>query len=284
MVMIKNIIGLGHAGCTIADCFEEREGYVVYRINTEGLDLKNNKNFLLKKQNDPENYERYPPNLQKFFRQVCEPCLFIVGGSGIISSAALVILEQLKHVPTHILYVCPDRSFLGKQDAMVDRLTFGALQEMTRSGLFERFWIVSNPTIEQISDGIPIGKYFNVLNETIVSTFHAINYYSNREYIAGSFEDLPLGTRISTIGVVNNENEDCLFFPLDSITDKQYVYVCSDQTLNSDRKLMNKIKNNVLEKNNPDEDGISSRVSFVVCEGEQDFTYVVSHTSFIQEI
>jgi hypothetical protein len=281
--MIKNIIGLGHAGCAIADSFAVLGDYVVYRINTEGLDKKNNKNLLLKKQNDPEDYEKNIPDLRKFFEEIREPCLFIVGGSGFLSSAALAILEQIRHIQIHILYVCPDRTFLGQKNKQMDRLAFGALQEMTRSGLFERFWIVSNPTIEEISDGIPIGKYFDVLNQTISSTFHAINYYSNQEYIAGSLEGLPMGTRISTIGVVNKENEDCLFFPLDSITDKQYIYVCAEETLNSDKKLMNKIKTDVRAKARPDADGIEPRISFIVCEGSQDFIYTLSHTSFIQE-
>lgn len=281
--MIKNIIGLGNCGCQIADEFKKWNNYIVYKVDTE--DLKEEENFFkLEKFNEPEEYEKKPPKLREFFRGICEPCLFIVGGGGIVSAASLVILEQVKHVPIQILYITPDRNFLSQQGRLLDRTSFNVFQEMARSGLFERIWFVSNSEIENLADGIPINNYYSILNNTIASTFHAINHYSNIKPIAGNLASMPIGVRISTFGIVEEkENNDCLFFPLDFITDKQYIYVRSEETLNTDKTLMRKIKNNVLSRTEEDENGLKCRTSFIVSSGEQDFTYVLAHTSLEQE-
>ncbi len=73
---METIIGLGQAGCNIADCFKQYSEYNVLKIDAG---LRKTKTTLgLKKQDSPEAYEdNIPKTLDKFLQNVAAETLFI---------------------------------------------------------------------------------------------------------------------------------------------------------------------------------------------------------------
>ena len=59
---MDTIVGLGKAGCAIAEKFAKYPQYKVFKIDSEGLDSKNKNNYVLTKQNSPEEYEKASGN------------------------------------------------------------------------------------------------------------------------------------------------------------------------------------------------------------------------------
>ena len=58
---MDTIVGLGKAGCAIADKFAQYPQYQVFKIDSEGIDKDGKNNFLLEKQTHPEKYEQNTP-------------------------------------------------------------------------------------------------------------------------------------------------------------------------------------------------------------------------------
>ena len=55
-----DIIGLGQAGCNLADCFSKYPQYKIYKID---VGVEGHRCFNVQKQNTPEDYEANTPNL-----------------------------------------------------------------------------------------------------------------------------------------------------------------------------------------------------------------------------
>ena len=99
---MDTIVGLGKAGCAIADKFAKFPQYLTYKLDTG---LKRTKTtFPLKDHQKLEDYEEKAPSLKTFFKDASGEILFVVAGSGKVSSASLTILEHLKKHKINILY------------------------------------------------------------------------------------------------------------------------------------------------------------------------------------
>lgn len=273
------VIGLGSAGCNIADKFSTYPQYKTYKIDI-GLE-KTKTSFPLQEQKRIEDYEAKLPNLKYFFRGLRGEVLFVVGGGGKVSSASLAILKHLKNkCKISVLYVKPSLGLLNETQSLLERMVFGVFQEYARSGVFERLYIVSNEEIEYMLGGISIKNYYNKINEIIVSTLHMINVYKNNKPITNTYGDLPLGARITTIGMFDEtENEDKMFFSLDNVSDVVYHYAYNKNRLETDSNLMADIKRNI-EKNKSE--NIRATYGIYETDYEQDYVYCLHHTSEIQ--
>lgn len=277
---MDTVIGLGSAGCNIADEFAKYPQYKTYKIDT---DLEKSKtSFPIPEFKKVEDYEEKLPTLQYFFRGVRGQALVVIGGSGKISSSSLAVMRHLKNkCRINVLYVKPDLSFASNQQKQLDRMVFGVLQEYARSGLLERIFVVSNPEIEDIIGGIPVKQYNSKINEVIVSTFHMINKYNHLPSVDDTFYDLPVGTRISTIGITSTEkNQDNMFFGLDNVSDIRYYYAYNKERLENDPNLMKEIKKSINDKN---VNGVRASYGIFETEYEQNYVYCAKHTSLTQK-
>ena len=276
---MDTIIGLGNAGCSIADKFANYPQYNVYKID---VGLKNTKRtFGIKEQNTIEEYETKLPSMRSFFKNVNGEILFVVGGGGKVSSASLAILKNLRKTRINILYVKPTVSLLNHTQQQLERMAFGVFQNYARSGLFERMYIVSNEEIEKNIGGITIKNYYDTINDFIVSTFHMLNVYRHNKTIANTFCEPPLGARISTIGFSDFEkNEDKLFFSLDKPTDVVYYCAYHKDRLETDSSLMEQIKKIIVDRKN---DNVRATYGIYETDYDQDYIYCVYHTSIIQQ-
>ena len=175
---METVIGLGAAGCRIADAFAIYPQYTTYKID---VGLKGENCFSLQPKHSPEDYERSVPDMSAFFEKIEGDILFVVGGGGKISGATLQILKQAKVDNINILYIKPYSKALTKTGLLQDRATFHILQEYARSGLFANIYLVDNLLLDNIVGEVPILEYNKKLNELIVSAFHYINVFKNSE-------------------------------------------------------------------------------------------------------
>jgi len=276
---MDTIIGLGNAGCAIADKFAKYPQYLTYKLD---VGLKRSKTtFPLKEHQKFEDYEEKLPSLKTLFKEVAGDILFVVAGGGKVSSASLQVLQYLKKCNINILYIKPEMSLLNEAQTKLERVVYNVFQEYTRSGVFERMYIVSNEEVEQIVGGISIKNYNEKINEMIVSTIHMINVYKNNDSVNDTFSDLPVGARLTTIGMSDLEKkEDKMFFSLDNVSDIVYYYTNNKEKLESDFELMGKIKKAVSEKK---EEGLRVTYGIFETDYEQDYIYCLNHSSVIQK-
>ena len=137
-----NIIGLGSAGCGVADALSKYPQYKIFKID---VDIEGDQCYNIPILETAEEYENHKfPKIHKFFKGMEGKTFFVVGGSGKISCCSLRILEKIKNLPISIIYIKPDYDLLNKVQKMQDRVVFGVLQEYARSGVFDEIYLISN--------------------------------------------------------------------------------------------------------------------------------------------
>ena len=269
------VIGLGTAGCAVAEKFSQYPQYEVYKIDTS-LE-PSDRNYPLSLQSSSEEYEKNCPDLTDFFSDFDEgtSVTFIIGGSGKIAGASLRILEKIKHCKINVLYITPDIALMGGKKYILNRISFHILQEYARSGLFERMTLVYNPSVENILGNLPVKGYYDAINNTLVSTIHMVNVFSNTDSVFKNVGDSEEHLRICSYGVVNPETgEEKMIFPLDNIREKVYYIGISESSL-EDGEYFKTLKDRMREKAKEE----NVKISFQINETkyEQNYTYFVAY-------
>ena len=274
-----NVIGLGQAGCNIADMLSAYPQYKTYKID---VGIEGTRCYNVKRQKGPEEYEKNVPSMKTFFRGIEGETLFIVGGSGHISAMCLRIMEQIKDkCEISVLYIKPDTSLLSKNKTLHEKATFNILQQYARSGLLKMLYLVSNINLENILGEVPIIGYNSKINELIVSTVHMVNVFRNSSPVMGGIEDPAEASRIATFGISDIEgNEEKSFFTLDRTKEKCYIYSINEERLKTEGDLRKKIVSTVKEQSEAED----LKVSFGVfpTNYQQDYCYILNYTSIIQ--
>jgi len=274
-----NIIGLGDAGCNIAEAFAEYPQYKIFKIN---VDIEGKSCYNVPEFQTAEEYEAYSyPKIKSFLRGLKDETVFIIGGSGKISCGSLKILESIKNKDVSILYIKPDISMLDDESRMIERLVYNVMQEYTRSGIFSQMMIISNVEVDAVIGGAPVMGYYDKLNEMIVPTIHMINYFSKNKAVSGSIPKPKSTHRIYTVGLFDiNKNEEKMFFSLDNLRSKCYIYGVNEERLKTDRNLMKTIKKQIDSKR---EENVNVTYAIYPTEYEYDIGYVITRTPNIQK-
>lgn len=278
-----NIVGLGAAGCNIADKFTQYPQYNIYKIDVGLKGLKKNGIYAMPKQNSVEDYESNCPSLKSFFKNISGEVLFILCGAGEISGATLRILETIRACKINILYILPDVELLSELSQLRNNATFNILQQYARSGLFKTIRIVHNPEIELLIGDVPIVGYYDRLNEVIASTVHMINVYKNTKPVMNTFSQPVDFVRILTIGTYDEEQKkENLLFLLDNIREVVYYYGIPSDLLKSDGNLLRSITKKVKEASKKGK--IKTSFGIFSTEYDQKYCFIEARTSFIQNI
>jgi len=273
---MDTVIGLGSAGCSIADEFAKYPQYDVYKID---VGLKGENCYDIPKQSNPENYERNCPDLGTFFDPITGDILFILAGGGRISGATLAVLKQLKNCNINVLYIKPNKQDLTPSGVLQERLTFNVLQQYARSGLLNTIYLVQNSNIENIIGDVPILQYTKKINEFIVSTIHYINIFKNTKAVINNSVDPDEISRIATFGIHNvQENTEQHFFDFKNERYKLYFFAYPEDVLNKDTSILKNIRE-VLAGN-------SAQSSYQIHTTKHDkpFCYFVSFSNVIQSL
>ena len=263
------VIGLGKAGCNIAEMFKSYDNYKV-------LTYDGGKNVPLNESS--EGYENGFPNKRELKKIKNETIWFFVCGAGKIAGATLRLLEQVKENKINIVYIFPDTSILPDQAKKRNRVAVNVLQEYTRSGLFNAMYLVSNESLQQIVGEAPLASYYSKMNELIFNCVHSINIFNHTEPVFGQLHEPKDISRIRTFSFSEiNKNEKKLFFPLDNITETCYINNIKKSEIENNSNLISEIKSKL------DKEIISS---FTVYESpyDQSYAYGIHYTHYIQEV
>ena len=272
-----NVIGLGSAGCAIADALGEYPQYEIYKIDNG---LKGKRCFDFPLYDHPEEYEASQPDMRGFFEGVQGEVIFVVSGAAKISGASLVILEHIRHCKITVLYLKPRLDTLEDVRVKMHNACFGVLQEYARSAVFERFVAIDNDVVEAALGAVPIIGYYEKLNELIVWVFHMLNVLRNSEPIMGKIGDTKKTCRISTIGTVDFESgEEKVLFSLDKAREKGYFYLLREKDLTASGNLLKKITKQVKDL---ETEGARSSYAIYSSDYDQNYVFCMIHTPHIQ--
>lgn len=274
-----NVIGLGKAGCAIADRFGEYPEYKIFKID---VGLVGPSCYGVEKQRGPEEYEKNAPSFKEFFKDIEGETIFVIGGSGDISGMCLRIMEEIKDsCAINVLYVHPDTQLLSEPKRLHEKVTYNVLQQYARSAAINKIYLVSNTLVESILGTVPIMGYYKKLNDLIVYTMHMVNIFNNAEPVMGSLSPPSKIRKICTLGIYDIEKgEEKLFFPLDSPEEISYIYGVNEERLREDGDLHTKIVSQMKGKVKDE----TVNVSFGVfpTNYEMDYGYVLAYSSKIQ--
>ncbi len=274
-----SIIGLGSAASKIAEKFKQTKNYNVYVLN-KSIERRSKYKFKLKEYDSPEEYERFIPNVNKFFENIDDHVQIFIMGSSYSSNYSLGILEQIKDKKIDIFYIRPDSELMTGVPKLLDKAIFGILQEYARSGLFNSFTAISNTMVEKWIGDIPIKTYYDKINDSIFSTVHYINYFNHAEPEIGMAAKPIDINRIRSYGMVNPVNlEEKWLYELDMERDICYYLCINQERLENEGGLHKKIVDMLKEKPH----NAFRRISYAIYETEhQDFGLCVAHTNAIQ--
>ena len=276
-----SVVGLGNAASKVAEKFVDSHNYNVYVMN-DNVTRNSKYKFKLKSFETPEEYEENIPNLKKFFADVDNHIQFFVVGSSYSSNYSLGILEQLKDKKIDLFYIKPDTELLTGIPKLLENAVFGILQQYARSALLNSMAIISNLKVEEVIGDVPIKTYYDVINNSIFSAVHYLNYFIHTEPEIGQISQ-PLDiNRVKTIGVLNMENlEEKWFFDLDMDRDLCYYMCINKKKLETDGGLHRRLVEMLKEKPR----NAFRRISYAIYESDldQDFGFCVAHTNAIQK-
>jgi hypothetical protein len=239
-----NIIGLGETGCKLADEFAKSENYEVYKI-AHGLS-KTKRTRGIKKEKDPENYEKNCPPMKHFFKDLTGRSIFIVNGGEQLSLTALRILEHCRPWATTVVYLQPDKTALNDTDTKIERLVFNVLQELARSGAISKLVLFNSKMVEAAMGEVPIIGYEEIFHQYIFSSLNLINYFEHQKPVLSVDSEGINYSRIMSISLVSLDNQnEKPFFDLKDVKEKVYYCGINEDELRNDNKLLTKIKERV---------------------------------------
>ena len=270
-----SIIGIGNAASKVAEKFKEQKNYNVYLL---GSSYENSKNsFKLTTYENPEDYEKNIPNVKSFFKDIKQDVQVFVTGSNYV----LGILEQIREKNIEVFYIKPDIELLTGVPKLIENAVYGVLQEYARSGLLNSLTLISNCKMEDALVNVPVKSYFDVINSSVFSTVHYLNYFNHAEPEIGNVSKPNKINRLRTIGLLNMENfQEKWLFDLDTPRELCYYLCINKEKLETEGGLHRKIVD--LLKKKPT--NAYCKLSYAIYETEhkRDFGFCVAHTNVIQ--
>ena len=280
---MQTVIGLGQAGCNIADQFKQYPQYKIIKLD-EGL-RKTKSSFGLKRQTSPELYEEnLPRGIVKYLQEgVMSETLFITS-CGMVSGAALSILSKIKdNTNITVMYIIPERTELVGDKKLQNNLLFNVFQEYARSDLFKRVYLLDNQKLSDIMGPVPIMKRWDTMNNLITSTYHMINVFDHTQPVLTTTTTRINTARVSTLGLLDNESdEEKMFFSLDFPREKNYYYGVPKKRLEEDENLMQTIQRNL--KSNIDHDKMKTTYSVYSTEYDRLLAYCEKSSTLLQKL
>ena len=279
-----NIVALGKTAQEISVEFVKLADYEVLAIS-ESMDSSSDNICChhIKSQSNPEDYERpLTAKLKKLLSNVSDEFLFIVDGSEYISSASLVILENLhkKKKSINILYIKPELEFLPYKNKVSEKVIRNILQEYTRSGLFASMCLIDFTQVESLIESTTILSRNSDVFSRVAYCYHMIEGYKNSEPVSSTIHSLVETSRIKTIGYSTlTRSPRKMFFDLKLPREIVYYFAVNSKKLSVDQGLFKKITDSIDRESEP-----LSRHMFGIygTDFEEDFMFYEYYTPHVQ--
>ncbi len=279
---MKNILGIGTAGCNIVKQLATKKQYKIYSLSPE-IEKNTKYNCKIDELSSPEEYEKINlARVHKFLSTIKESCTVFVCGASNSSAITLRALEPLykEGVKIGIVYFKPEVEVLSETKRLNERTVRHVLQEYSRSGLFEKIILVENTILEAMAGETNVFDYFDQINHVFTTTYHMINVFSNTKPITSTFSKPRESCRISTIGLGSLEKNDLLFFPFKQEVEVVYYFGINEEKLRTEGNLLRTITDKVKQRITEE-----TRVSFGIypTQYEDDYIYVEYFSPKIQQ-
>ena len=280
---MQTVIGLGKAGCNVADHLSQ---YPQYQIKKIDVGLKKTKTtFGLKHQDGPELYEKsnMPKGINNFLEGVMPETLFITS-CGAVSGASLKILQKIRtKTKIKVIYIIPQKDNVSGEKLLQNKLLFNVFQEYARSALFDRIFLVDNSKLSDIIGPVPLMKFWDSINNLVATTYHMLNVFQNTQPIMTTQTKRINTARVSTFGLLDSENnQEKMFFDLDIPREKSYYYGVPKKQLEEDPNLMEVIRKNL--KCNVEHEKMKTTYSVHSTDYNELIAYCEKSSTLIQEL
>ena len=278
-----NIIGLGKAGCRIAELFKEHSQYTVFKFDTDE-ELKKKKNcFYIPKQGSAELYDANPINLKRLKSNLDEDeeMYFILCGSGKVSACSLWLLKEISDRKINIIYIKPDVSAMDQKSILRNRAHLNILQQYTRSGVFEKIFLIDNNMVSFIIGKTSIVNFFSKINNFIVSSIHWLNVYKNSDPIFDTFRDEYISSKICSLSYLDMESEQSLeTFYLKKCNQIKYFFGVNRIEAEEDENLLDKL--NRIVSSDSDNKSVSVSYGVYPTDLKSGFSFAIKSSSEVQ--
>jgi hypothetical protein len=275
-----SIVGIGNAASAIAEKFDSVPQYDVYKLNSN-VEKNTTREHKLNVYSTAEEYEKNIPDLKSFFEGIKDRIQVFVVGSSMSSIYSLGILEQIKDHDVDVFYIKPDIDLLTGVPMLVENAAYGILQEYARSGLFRSLTVLSNENIEKVLENVNLKNYYDILNDTIFSCVHYLNYFEHTEPHVGNVSKPHEINRIRSISILNMKKlEENWLFDLDAHRELCYYMCINEERLEKEVGLHKKLVD--ILKTKPR--NAFRKISYAIYETQlPDFGFCVAHTNAIQQ-
>ena len=280
---MQTVIGLGQAGCKLADHFKQYPQYNIIKLDVGFKKTKTS--FGLKRQTSPELYEEnLPRGIVKYLQEGVMPETLFITSCGMVSGAALSILSKIKdNTSITVMYIVPERTELVGDKKLQNNLLFNVFQEYARSSLFKRVYLLDNQKLSDIMGPVPIMKRWDTMNNLITSTYHMINVFEHTQPVLTTTINRINTARVSTLGLLDVEdNQEKMFFELDIPREKNYYYGVPNKQLEEDENLMEAIHQNLKE--NIEHDKMKTTYSVYSTDYDKLIAYCEKSSTLIQKL
>tara|TARA_B100000085_G_scaffold60353_2_gene53118 strand:- start:6036 stop:6905 length:870 start_codon:yes stop_codon:yes gene_type:complete len=280
---LKNLLGIGPAGCQIVQQLNKNKNYQVYQILPSPKRTTKYR-FSLPLLQGPEEYEDMNmSDLNKWILKIERSCSVFLCGASSSTGITLRALETLhkKGVKMDIVYVCPEIEVLSESDRLHERSVRNIMQNFSRSGLFENICMVYNPSLEVAAGPTNVVEYYDQLNNILTSTYYMLDVFKNSKPIMSTFSPRKESCRISTIGIGSMNDEDVMFFPFDQEVSIVYYLGINEEKLKNEENLFRTITDKIKKRISKD-----VNVSFGIypTKYEDDYIYVEYFSPKIQNL
>ena len=273
-----DIIGLGGTGCRMAKMFEE---YPQYNIHYVDVDLVGDSSYSLLRSSTMEAAEQNTPAFLNLVEKIENEVIFICAGGGITSGSVLAMLEQIKHKEVTVVYIKPDVNFLNSRAKQRERVVHGVLQQFARAGLLKQMCLIDNAKVAEILGGLSISEYHRKINKMLASSLHMLNFLKKTNSVMTNISAPHEINRISTIGIYDAEKGvEKYFYDIENIREKHFYFAFNEETLNKEKKLLNKISEQIKKAGQSEYTTVSYDITATTY--DKNFAYIEAHTNFIQ--
>jgi hypothetical protein len=216
--LVYRILGIGDSACETATIFRQEKNYSVDLITDE----------ILGQHANMEEYENKftSKSVAKIFRKYrkADEVLVIINGASSANGAVLRIAQMIKKCSCSILLLSPSQAWSTPQEITNNRITSGVLQEMTRSGLFDRLYNVSLEEMEKHIDKVPLKEMESEINNKIYSLVSMLIYMDHITPDRTNYQITKQAVRIASLGYFSETGEDHLLYPINQEDIKEIVY------------------------------------------------------------